>query len=413
MMIYLFVFSLLLHINQGTTDVFPCPPSRIVIEESLQEANIPGLAVIVINATDILFEQGFGYNAPPIFDQRRSIDPKNSIFVLASISKTFIALAVMQLVEMKQLDLDKDINQYLSITTTIFHPFFPNVSITMRHILSHRSGIGPNFDEEIKHYLPGDDFTKTNLHELIFSYVNNTRNWFPHPPGNAVHYSNIGASLAAFVVEQISGMSFEKYVRERILRPLGINESDAGYRLSDFENRSDDLIEHYLFNSSWLEQAQTWLPQLNITQVDHHSNWLHIPHYSISDYPSGLLRMSAHSLAVYLQSFLRNFPSILSNTNSTNEMIRVSAEDYAEVQFGLIWNWRTFNGKRLVGHRGAMPGVTNLMMANEERSFGVILLSNGDVTKTDQSSVQVYETLTNLMTDLFQCFETSLYSTKI
>ena len=94
-------------------------------------------------------------------------------------------------------------------------------------------------------------------------------------------------------------------------------------------------------------------------------------------------------------------------------MIRVSVEDYAEVQFGLIWNWRTFNGKRLVGHRGAMPGVTNLMMANEERSFGVILLSNGDVTKTDQSSVQVYETLTNLMTDLFQCFETSLYSIKI
>ena len=404
MVVYFFLLSVLL-ICEGKINVSSCPLSIKLIEKSLLEANIPGLAAIVINATDILYEQGFGYNSPPTFDQRRPIDPHKSIFVLASISKTIIALAAMQLVETNQLDLGKDINQYLSTPMKILHPFYPTIPITIRHILSHRSGIGPNFDEEIKHYLPKDDFTKTNLSDIIFSYVNNTANWLRHPPGSVVHYSNIGASLAALVIERIARMSFEEYVHTRILQPLGINDKDAGYRLSAFEDRRNDLIEHYLFNSSWLEQAQNWLPQLNITQVDNHSNWLYIPPYSVSDYPSALLRMSAHSLAIYFQSFLKNFPSILSNGASTEEMIRVPVEENADVQFGLIWNWRIFKGKRFVGHRGAMPGITNMMMANEQRNLGVILLSNGDVTKTDQSSITVYETLTNLMSSLFDCFE--------
>ncbi len=87
-------------------------------------------------------------------------------------------------------------------------------------------------------------------------------------------------------------------------------------------------------------------------------------------------------------------------------MIRVIKDDEnSEVQFGLLWHWRIFNGKRLIGHRGAMPGITNLMMSNEKRNLGVIILSNGDKTKNDSSSAKVYDTLTNLMTHLFDCFE--------
>lgn len=146
-------FSLLL-LAEGKTDASSCPPWRASIEKSLEERSIPSLAAIVLNATHILYEQAFGYYSPPISDQRQPIDTKRSIFVLASISKTFIALTAMQLVEMNQLDLDEDINQYLSTPMRIVHPLYSNISITMRHILSHRSGIGPNFDEEIKHYVP-------------------------------------------------------------------------------------------------------------------------------------------------------------------------------------------------------------------------------------------------------------------
>jgi hypothetical protein len=86
-------------------------------------------------------------------------------------------------------------------------------------------------------------------------------------------------------------------------------------------------------------------------------------------------------------------------------MIQVPPDPSAEVQIGLIWNWRVFNGRRFVGHRGAMPGTINIMMANEKRTLGVIILSNGDITKDDDLARNIYETTIDLMVQLFNCFE--------
>jgi hypothetical protein len=115
--------------------------------------------------------------------------------------------------------------------------------------------------------------------------------------------------------------------------------------------------------------------------------------------------MSARSLAIYLQSFLNDFYGILLHSSSVYEMLRVVPNKEEDVQIGLIWNWRVFKGKRFIGHRGAMPGVTNIMMANENRTLGVIILSNGDITKGDDLATKVYETIADLMTQLFDCFE--------
>ena len=70
------------------------------------------------------------------------MNSSSSIFVLASISKTFIAVAAMQMVELNLLNLDEDINKYLSGSTKIVHPYYPNVTITTRHLLTHRAAIG-------------------------------------------------------------------------------------------------------------------------------------------------------------------------------------------------------------------------------------------------------------------------------
>ncbi|CAF3399367.1 unnamed protein product, partial [Rotaria sp. Silwood2] len=135
----LFVLLYFIAFAQGHTAIFQCPPSKTSIENSLYDTNIPGLVAIVVNSTHILYEQAFGYNAPPIFEERQPIDSSKTIFVLASISKTFIGVAAMQLVELHELDLDKDINEYLPSHMKVIHPFYPNISITMQHVLSHTS----------------------------------------------------------------------------------------------------------------------------------------------------------------------------------------------------------------------------------------------------------------------------------
>lgn len=116
--------------------------------------------------------------------------------------------------------------------------------------------------------------------------------------------------------------------------------------------------------------------------------------------------MSARSLAVYLQSFLNGFPSLLQHQSSVDEMLRVVRPDDAEtMKFGLLWYWQMFNDRRLVGHRGAVLGVSHILAANEKRTLGVIVLSNGDETKNDAHAKKVYETVVHIVNELFDCFE--------
>ena len=86
-------------------------------------------------------------------------------------------------------------------------------------------------------------------------------------------------------------------------------------------------------------------------------------------------------------------------------MVRVNSVQSEDVQFGLIWIWQTFLGRRLVGHGGVLPGVSTHMWANENRTLGVIVLSNGDTTAPDEQSVRVKNALVRLILDLFECFE--------
>ncbi|CAF3339260.1 unnamed protein product [Rotaria socialis] len=391
-----------------TAAAHQCPPCRTWIEDQLRTVHIPGLAAIVVNSSDILYEQGFGFHSP--ISNQYPIDPLKSIFVLASLSKTFIALAAMQLAEKGQLNLDVDINQYLNFPIRIFHPSHPQSIITMRHILSHSSGLGSNYEEEFHHGMPGDDFVKTNLTDVVLRYLLNKLSWLSEAPGNVTYYTNVGAAWGALAIERISGLTFENYVRQRILDPLGISTSDASYRLSSFTMRKTDLVDQYVYNVSLLSIYHQIIPQLNVVQAPNSTEWLYIPHYSISVYPAAMLRMSARSLSIYLRLFLNNFsPDLLQNVSSMNEMLHVSRQegsrDEPDVQYGLIWNWRYQNNRRLVGHRGWMPGVAHTMMANEKRSLGVILLSNGDITWGDSLAKQVSSTLTDIMGQLFDCFE--------
>jgi len=263
----IFWFFFVIALMKAEENQSECPPTASSIKRLLDEAYIPGAAAIVVNSKEVIYQQGVGYHSPPISNDRQKIDSSTSIFLLASISKTFIVVAAMQIVELNLLDLDTDINQYLPFPMKITHPHYPNITITTRHLLSHTSGIGPNFVEELEHYLPGDSFTQTNLSDVIEKYLSNKENWLPIPPGNITFYSNVGASLVALIIERLTGISFEQYIQDKILKPLGITENMGGYRLSNFDDNKENLVDHYIYNASWLQSYQDMAPQLNASRV--------------------------------------------------------------------------------------------------------------------------------------------------
>jgi CubicO group peptidase (beta-lactamase class C family) len=404
MQIYLLLF--LIAWIKAETKQSQCPPTVSSIQPILDKALMYGTALVVVDANGMVYEQAFGYDSPLASTQPRAIDLSDSIFLLASVSKTFIAVAAMQMVEANHLNLDANINQYLAPDLNVVHPLYPNIPITMRHLLMHASGIGVNAAVELESYTLNDTFTQINLGEVLKKYFNSTSGWLPIPPGNKTFYSNAGTNLAAYIIERLAGMRFEHYVQEKILKPLGITDKMGGYRLSNFDQKH--LVRNYLYNESISTGLDVFLKHLNATRVGD-SRWIYIPFHGSSLYASGYARMSARGLSLFLQAFLKNFTTLLRNSSSVEQMVHVSPQESyptgSPSEYGLIWNWITLGKRRLIGHQGSLIGATNIMLANEKRTLGAILLSTGDLSTNTSHSMEVGNALVSIMTQLFDCFE--------
>ncbi|CAF1391738.1 unnamed protein product [Rotaria sordida] len=119
-------------------------------------------------------------------------------------------------------------------------------------------------------------------------------------------------------------MSYIDYVKEKLLKPLGVNIDKVGVRLSDFAN-IEDLVKHYTYvvNRSYILDWNKQIRQLNIIQIPNDlPTWLYISFFGFSVHPAGLLRMSAGTLSIYLRMFLSNGSSIL-RPQSIAEMRKV------------------------------------------------------------------------------------------
>ncbi|HKP30585.1 MAG TPA: serine hydrolase domain-containing protein [Gemmatimonadales bacterium] len=181
-----------------------------LIPNELQHGDIAGAVVTVVKDGQLLLSKGYGWSD---IARRVPVFPDSTVFRIASISKTFNATAVMQLVEQGKLNLDADIQQYLDFPLP---KKFPE-PITLRHLLTHTAG----FEESAKELTPAPGETSVELGLLMKEAT-------PHQiyhPGTVTAYSNYGADLAGYIVERVSGMPFEEYIRQHITAPLGMNHS--------------------------------------------------------------------------------------------------------------------------------------------------------------------------------------------
>jgi CubicO group peptidase (beta-lactamase class C family) len=141
------------------------------------------------------------------------VDPEQTIFRLASISKLFTWISVMQLQEQGKLDLDADVNNYLDFR---IRPAFGK-PITLRNLMTHTGG----FEEEVRNILLIKSKKTLTLRDFLIE--NQPQRLFA--PGTIPGYSNYGVGLASYVVERVSGGPFEQYVADHIFGPLGMIHS--------------------------------------------------------------------------------------------------------------------------------------------------------------------------------------------
>ena len=176
----------------------------------MERSDVAGATVLVMKDGKELLKKGYGYTD---IAKKTPVDPDTSMFRLASISKLFTWVSVMQLAEQGRLDIDADVNNYLDFKIA---PAFGK-PITLRNLMTHTGGF-----EEVVHDIIFVDPKK--VHSLRdFMIQNQPRRMYP--PGEIPAYSNYGVGLAGYIVERVAAEPFEQYVSEHIFLPLGMKHS--------------------------------------------------------------------------------------------------------------------------------------------------------------------------------------------
>ncbi|TVR17726.1 MAG: class A beta-lactamase-related serine hydrolase [Balneolaceae bacterium] len=350
----------------------------------VDDYGLMGLSVVLFANHDIAYEGTIGY---AVYEAERELT-RNSVFRIASITKTVSSIALMQLVEQGLADIDDDISNYLG--WELRNPNRPGEVITLRHLLGHTSGIrdgegygtfiGDMFGNDIhikELFKPGGDhFTDDMFAE--------------HAPGEFFSYSNASWSLVATVVELITGQRFDHYSNRHIFEPLGMN---ASFNVTDFDPHE--------FATLYRMQDGIWTPQVDFYEdspPQERAPDNYVPGTNGLLYgPQGNLRIDTKSLSILALTLMHGGEwqgvRILEET-TLNSMVEPHWEydgsngdtwDDFWMSYGLGIHHITnregkdviFPDRTFLGHAGIAYGLLSDMYVDPETGSGVIFITNG------------------------------------
>ena len=310
------------------------------VERVVETWAVPGLALCLVHDGNQLAARAFGAKDHVGGDP---VTP-DTLFHLASVSKSFVATAALQLVEAGELDLDASITSYLPDLPWAD----PRASgITLRHLLSHQSGIG--------------DVSDYGWHEpelddgALARFATRVAAWrLVHEPGTTFAYSNAAYELLGHLVATIGGQPFEALLKERVLDPAGMPTST--FLRGDVPPRAS-ASPHLGLPPRVVEGAYP---------------------YTRAHAPSSTLHSSAAELGRWMIAQLSRGAGLMSP--ATHELMwepQVGAEDFEwHTQMSLGWFWGTYRGHPVVGHSGSDPGFQTNVALLPDLGLGVTILVN-------------------------------------
>lgn len=315
------------------------------MSQKMPEFRVPGITFVMVNDGQILFSAGYGYAD---MDQKVPVDPASHIFNLASISKTFVATAVMQLAERGRLSLDDDVNLYLKAFKIPDGGFGP---VTFHDLLTHTAGFDdvPNSStDKPERYIPLETFM---LRRSVPRRIRAT--------GRVAQYSNYGFDLLGYLVQEISGEPFEQYQENHVLKPLGMDHSTFEQILPAQLGRN--LVKRYRHD-------------------DKDGYWVRRPEY-INEMPAGGMCSTATDMAAFMIAHLQNGrwgdTRILDErTAKAMHATHVSpAPGLDGIAYGFFVTHR--NGWRILLHDGDGPGMHPRLALIPDAGTGFFFATNG------------------------------------
>ena len=310
---------------------------------------LPGAAVLVVQCGQILHKKSYGL-ADVVLQRPMAPD---TLFELGSITKPFTALAIMMLVERRQLRYDQPL-------TDLFPDFPPWArQVTLRHLLTHTAGI-PEYEElfaasgKLDRDYPRSASTQRSTYEptsrqglALLATVQKLR----FRPGTRFEYSNSGYLLLAQVVERVSGLRYPEFLRRYVFEPLGMSRSLV------YDETNPPLPQRAV-SYTWREGV---LADVDYTPL----NFI---------YGDGNVQSTVEELALWDQALYSD--RLVQAATLQQAFTPGKLRDGKSVEYGFGWHVNHGYGLRRVAHGGSWLGFKNMLVRYPDRRFTVILLSN-------------------------------------
>jgi CubicO group peptidase (beta-lactamase class C family) len=306
--------------------------------EQMEVSHLPGAVFVLVKDGEIFLAKGYGYAD---VERQRLVTPEETLFLPGSVGKVFTALAVMQLVEQGKLSLDSDVNDYLDefqVPDTYPRP------VTVGDLLTHTAG----FDER---FVGMDAATPQELVPLG-QYL--ARNMPPRtmPAGDNISYCNHCYALAGYLVKKVTGLSWEQYVTENILRPLEMSRSTV-QQPPPAELASDVAVGYMYADGEYIQRPD---PLMNIAPAGAlYATGTDMAHFMIAHLQKGLYG-ETHILEE------ETFQDVQERGFSNHPQLRA----YTYGGFSLF----TANGQRVLSKGGDVGGFSSLLVLLPDQGLG-------------------------------------------
>ncbi len=324
-----------------------------IISEQLQAYHIAGATVSIVKDGKILLLKGYGYS--DIY-QHKKVSADKTLFKVGGISQLITTTAIMQLYDKHKLALNNDVNEYfkfLNIPNSFKEP------VTLGDILTRTTGFEQRsnmFTKDFRDLKPLNEYLKTNIPERI------------RPPAQLAGNSDFAMGLAGFIVEQITNIPFDTYVRENIFQPLGMNNSTFAQPLPD--DKRFQLSDGYTFNDGLFEKES--LPYIKVP-------------------PAGSMSTTALDMSRFMITILHNGlydTTRIMSANAARQMQHRHFIHDPEVSGNCYGFWeRYINNQRVIMNTGNSYVFHSLLALVPDFDLGIFISFNSYESKKAGSEV--------------------------
>ena len=316
------------------------------LESLVNRLKIPGLTVAATQNDTVIYTGAFGFTN---IDTKQPMRAEN-VFHWASVSKTFVGTAIMQLVEKGKIDLDEKLVTYL--------PYFKQKDpyyrdITIRQMLNHTSGIGDVADYE----WDKPQFDGGALERFVRGIANDKMKF---EPGKDWSYSNTAFETLGHVIAKVSGVPFETYIRENILDPLEMTTTSFIY------SEIPDSLK---------VSGHQWAAKPVVSKV-YPYNRRHAPSSTLN---SNVVEMTHYAIA-HLNRGEYNGKRILADA-SYDVIWKNSVNIENKAQVGVSWFLGERKGLKTVSHGGSDTGFRSFFVLIPEKNISIQVVSNYELTR--------------------------------